>query len=250
MNPFISFPTSAAFSPEAVEFDGTNDYLTHTGSFTGAADNKFITVSAWFWLDSLAIQRTILATAANGHIQVRVNASGKPDLHAHSTPGFEGCIAMESSNILTVGTQYHILYSADCADVAKCFGYVNEAALTFSAKLITDANIKWTGGQDHLIGTMFNFGSLMDGSLGEVYMTNEWLDISLLANRRKFINADGTPADLGSDGSTPTGTQPLLYMKGEAADWNAGTANAGSGGTMTMTGAVVDSAHEPMDISP
>ena len=242
--------TAAAFTPHGVEFDATNDYLTHTGSFTGAVDNKFMLVSAWIWTNSFAVQNTVLASGQNGHLQLRITNNGYIDLFAHSNPGVTACVTMEGNQSLSTGVWNHILMTADCASAANSTGYINETLMTYGSKAIANANIKWTGGHDHLIGAMFNFSSLMNGSLAEVYMTNEWLDLSVLDNRRKFITADGNPEDLGSDGSTPTGTQPLLYMKGEAADWNAGTANAGSGGTMTMTGAVVDSAHEPMDISP
>lgn len=52
----------------------------------------------------------------------------------------------------------------------------------------------------------------------------QWTD----GDETKFI-VDGAPADLGADGSTPYGVQPLVYLGGsmEVADWNAGV-NLGS----------------------
>jgi len=50
------------------------------------------------------------------------------------------------------------------------------------------------------------------------------------------------PADLGSNGSTPTGTQPLIYFNGDAA--SAGT-NAGSGGNFTINGSPTDAETNP-----
>lgn len=50
----------------------------------------------------------------------------------------------------------------------------------------------------------------------------------------KFKKADGTPEDLGTDGSTPTGVAPAFYFDGGSADF--GT-NKGTGGTFTQVGA-------------
>ena len=40
-------PSSGAYSAVAVNFDGTNDYLTHSGGLTGAADSKLMTLCYW-----------------------------------------------------------------------------------------------------------------------------------------------------------------------------------------------------------
>lgn len=67
--------------------------------------------------------------------------------------------------------------------------------------------------------------------LSMVYISTDFLDITVEANRRKFIDAEGKPADLGADGSTPTGSQPEIF----APDGNIGN-NLGSGGDATVTG--------------
>lgn len=66
--------------------------------------------------------------------------------------------------------------------------------------------------------------------------TADFVDLSITSNRRKFINVDLTPVDLGVDGSGPFGTAPEIYQTvrpgGVATDWltNRGTA----GGTYTI----------------
>lgn len=57
---------------------------------------------------------------------------------------------------------------------------------------------------------------------------NTILDATIL----KFRKVDGTPEDLGSDGSTPTGVAPAIYCDGGAD--NFGT-NLGTGGALTQT---------------
>jgi len=110
------------------------------------------------------------------------------------------------------------------------------------------ADIEYNGSTHSRIGSRMNTspGNWLNGDLSELYFTNEYLDISVQSNRRKFITSGLEPADLGTDGSDPTGTAPLIYFSGVASTWNAGT-NAGSGGDFTMTGAVTDSANEPVD---
>lgn len=47
----------------------------------------------------------------------------------------------------------------------------------------------------------------------ELYLNTEThLDISLVANRRKFISPEGKPANLGWNGQNPTGKQPIMYL--------------------------------------
>jgi hypothetical protein len=80
--------------------------------------------------------------------------------------------------------------------------------------------------------------------MAEVYATNEFLDLSIESNRRKFISASGTPVNLGTDGNIPTGTQPLIYLSGPATNWNAGK-NFGSWSGFTVHGTVTDCTSSP-----
>ena len=74
-------------------------------------------------------------------------------------------------------------------------------------------------------------------AISEFYLTDEYLDLSIAANRKKFITGNHKQQQLGSDGSTPTGTQPLIYLKDPAA--TAGV-NSGSGANFTVNGSPVD----------
>ncbi len=85
------------------------------------------------------------------------------------------------------------------------------------------------------------------GCLSELYLNfSEFLDFGIEADRRLFIDSAGLPVELGSDGSIPTGTAPIMYFPdGDA------TANAGTGGNLIQPGAVVPCATTPrIDINP
>ena len=76
------------------------------------------------------------------------------------------------------------------------------------------------------------------------YMSDYWVapgqyvDFSVVATRRLFIDANGRPVNLGDDGSTPTGTAPAIFFAlasddSTATDWGI---NLGTGGDFTWTG--------------
>ena len=78
--------------------------------------------------------------------------------------------------------------------------------------------------------------------LSEIWFDTTFFDLSMSANRLKFIDVNGYPVNLGSDGSTPTGSQPILYLKNPAA--SVGT-NSGSGGNLTANGTFVAASTSP-----
>jgi len=73
-------------------------------------------------------------------------------------------------------------------------------------------------------------GQFLTGEIGNVYFSNEYTDFSQEVNRNKFIDQLGFPADLGADGSNPSGNQPYIYATMPSS--NLGK-NAGSGPDFT-----------------
>ena len=69
-------------------------------------------------------------------------------------------------------------------------------------------------------------------------MHNEYVDLSTVEGRGKFIGGDGRPKNLGDDGSNPTGTQPLIYMRFDPHESH-GT-NLGSLGNFSNSGVSKD----------
>eukprot|EP00951_Prasinocladus_malaysianus_P002741 scaffold19422_cov43-Prasinocladus_malaysianus.AAC.1 len=71
--------------------------------------------------------------------------------------------------------------------------------------------------------------------MAEFYATREFLDMSVEANRRKFVSASGAPVLLGVDGSLPTGNAPDIYLSGDSGNWTSGV-NFGSGPASIWSG--------------
>ena len=119
----------------------------------------------------------------------------------------------------TTGSKRH-LYLNDVEGLAA--GSISEDALGDLA----NSTPKWA------VGATTTGGSDFNGQISELYFDpTTYTDLSVEANRRKFITESGHAADLGTDGSKPTGTSPILYLPdGDATD------NKGTGGNFTKTG--------------
>ena len=85
------------------------------------------------------------------------------------------------------------------------------------------------------------YASFHNGKIADFYLTlGETLDMTVEANRRKFIDASGNPVSLGADGSTPTGSQPEVYLGGTTKDYTNWEENLGSASNFVKTGTPTD----------
>lgn len=90
-----------------------------------------------------------------------------------------------------------------------------------------------SGHQIALANAPFMLGGSSDsyysGGVKSVWIAQGvYFDFTSSTNRRKFWNTNGTPVDLGSNGSTGTGVTPAVYFRGAPGDWLLGK-NFGSG---------------------
>ena len=92
---------------------------------------------------------------------------------------------------------------------------------------------------EHSVGAAVNGNNKFTGGLGPLWMTNEFIDFSSSTNRDKFLGGDNKPnmVGIGADGSLPTGTQPIYWLR-EA--YGTFEVNAGSAGDFTVNGALAD----------
>jgi hypothetical protein len=119
---------------------------------------------------------------------------------------FNGSFAVAINNLFS-----HVLISMD-PTTQRIHVYVNDAPATL-------ASGGWlsSGPFNFTMGSTWTFnasGSTAPGSgVGDVWSSNmpSFVDLGIVANRRKFINADLSPVDLGNTGSGPFGTQPSLF---------------------------------------
>jgi hypothetical protein len=238
---------------DAADFDGTNDYMLRGADLTGIADGKSGAISFWYRVDggdgtTRQIFNNNISAGQRFHLHHLIN--NKFEIVGSAADGSGEILKLDSVNAyLATSTWLHILASWDLASNVSSL-YINDVS-DHSSIIRTNNTIDYSGGTNWAVGSSaYSPGSdKINGCLAEVYFApNQYLDFSVESNRRKFITAAGKPAHLGTDGSLPTGTAPIMYHhldNGEAVA-NFAT-NRGTGGNFTITGTLDTASTSPTD---
>jgi hypothetical protein len=241
--------TGAAVACDAADFDGTNDYIARTSAFVPAAtDSKKGTISFWFKADGAT---PVIIDTDQTRIQVDWNLTSANKFNVFANQGvapFSGQLWLES-NAHAAGSWYHFLCSWDAATAGARHIYVNDVASLAAVNTFANVEVDWSGITAFQVGDIVGTGFKVDGGIAEVYFApGHYFDLSVEANRRKFISATGKPVSLGATGAIPTGSAPLVYLHlddGESA--NNFAINRSAAGNFTVTGALTTYASSPSD---
>lgn len=233
----------------AVNFDGTNDMLSRGAAFTGQVSHAAMIGSFWF-LPATDAVRTYLGEcnqtdSARHPWEVSRQASNKLRVIVRNAANNVRVHWDGDDALLVAGGWNHLLFGINLIGSPVAKFYVNDVAQTAPVTGPITDSIAWGDVIQGRIGAKTTGGDKWDGDMAEVYINNgEYLDFGVTANRRKFIDADGFPVDLGAGGITPTGTAAIIMHSGATVDWHT---NKGSGGGMTESGALTDAATSPSD---
>jgi len=233
----------------AIHFDGTNDYLTRGAQLSGAVDGQNILMSKWFKVDYAGGDNVFLRFLNAAGSEVRQMRWSDNKLAFRLASDAITLYSAKSDllfNSVNNPGWHHLLFAAELDVTPVVQLYLDDVILaTTETTGPTTGNIDFTPvAADWALGAEVDGGSKLFADLAEVYMAAGYLDISLEANRRKFIDAAGKPVDLGSDGRLPTGTSPLVFFSGPTATWHT---NKGSGGGFTEFGSLTTAASSPSD---
>ena len=239
-------PPGGPFSVNAVHFGGSADNLQREGALSGAVDGNSLLLSLWFNITGGDGVSQFLFTDSSNRIFLQRQTTGGLQFRLRSPAPATIWEIVTTASYTTVSNPgwHHLLIAAelDASPVGQI--YIDDVAAPFTvAEPLAEGDIDWTIG-DYFIGSTQVPGAWYNGDMAEVYITNEYLDISNTANRRLFIDVNGFPVDLGSDGSTPTGTAAIIYFSGDTATWHT---NDGTGGGFTENGALTDASSSPSD---
>ena len=228
------------------DFDGTNDYLIGNNFFGGAFTSKKGTFSLW------------LKPHANGSFQsvffaesllfgVQMNPAGVITVSASSFAPIVGLIVITSSPTTLIDEVWsHVMCSWDL-NVPITELWINDVDVNDHTTEV-DGLIQFTvanSAQDRFtIGATASPGAdKIDTGVAECYFNHdEFLDLQVKSNRRKFVTAQLKPVFLGDDGIVPTGTVPRIYCRGGAASF---PTNRGSGPNFAEQGALSNIAFGP-----
>ena len=227
-----------AVEAQAIDFDGTNDYLSRSTDLVGNADSKTFTFSAWVYLkDAPSVEYIYETRQAGSHrASFVVNSTGVRMIMRNSA----GTIIynVESTNPIPTETWVHILITADLANAANRFIYIQDTLQTNTYNTYTNDFISWTNNAHAVAATTTGLASVnFSGRLSNVFLDYTYRDLSVEANRRLFVTADLRPAD------GQAALNPILYLPMDDPD-DPGR-NDGTGGDFTLNGIVARSGRGP-----
>jgi hypothetical protein len=251
INPYQIVPS--VFTADSADFDGTNDLMKKGSDLSGNADGKSGIFSGFARIDggAGATHRFITASQTLGtaadDFQIQHQFDNKMSIIARRADT-NILLSLSTTAIYPpAATWYHVLISWDLAAGVSHF-YVNDVSNQVVTARVNDT-IKYTAG-DWAVGGDSDNGVKMNGCLAELYFApNQFLDFSVVANRRKFLLATGKAAPLGTNGSLPTGVAPLVYLHLDDMEAVANFAiNRGSGGgPFNITGTLDTGSTSPTD---
>lgn len=248
----------AAFVVDAVTFDGTNDYLTRGGALSGVSDGRKMWGSVWYRRDAAIGTNEQICHIAGDKVNVRHHSFGSPSarfqVYAVSQSGGSSFWLRATNAYILDGNWHHIAWYMDTDHAAgNKVGYIFHDGVdvtTIEADAAAAFDIDFTQ-TDFAVGASTTAGGKFNGDIAEfIFAPGQDFDVSNPANLAKLRNSStGKPVDVGADGSTPSGVAPAVYLtlgNGETPADNFAT-NAGTGGGMTVNGALAVAASSPTD---
>ena len=232
----------APYIPNAVHFDGVTDHLGPDTLSLG--DSKLWSGSFWIRSNSEIAQKIIYLGSGRQIVWRKDGAAdqiwffGRNDANA-------AILDIRTTPPVAVSDWYHVAFSFDMSDTAKRHVYINDVASITTVLIYTDDIINFDS--DYTIGQEGSFAlEMFDGDMADFWFdSGTYIDLSVAANRRQFIDANGWPVDLGTDGSKATGAVPDIYLSGDTAAWHT---NKGTGGGFTENGALTDAGSHPAEL--
>ncbi len=245
-----SIAGNVGVTPETgyVFFDGINDYLERGGNFTGLVDSYSMTFSAFFkgfFPGHDGSWQMFLSEPTLSYIYIGKNSSNTISCYIRSVSG-GGSVYFESTTPITVSSGWtHILISFDGRNPKKIQLLINGVD-DYNPSSLIDA---WPMGGDKIITsgiTNWHLGAYstgiypFSGLLAEPFfnISDDFFDISVNSNMRKFLKPDNTPNYLGINGQLPLGISPTMFCSTPYATQSVADfiLNKGTGGGMNQIG--------------
>lgn len=191
----LMLSTEALDIPEAIDFDGTNDYLSRSSDLVGNADGKAFTFSAWVWIDSAANGGQWVITNENQRFYLSYANGGTTDivLIANNTAN-SAVLQFDATSGFADKSFNHILISVDLTSSANRAVYINGAPFAVSWTHYANDSIDFTRAGWGVGARQDGVTAKMKGRLSHLFLAYEYIDLSIESNRRIFITADRKPA--------------------------------------------------------
>lgn len=211
------------YTAQGVHFNGSTS-LKYSSAFSGAVDGPSILFSFWAKQEgSDGADQWILSGAGSSFIHR--DSSNKMVFHVENSSFDVAYDITSSASFLAGGGWHHFMGSGNGTTGSL---YIDGASA--GTPFIGNFTMNYTAGGDRYLVNQF---VPWTGDLADVYINlNAYLDLTNSTNRAKFITSGGAAVDLGSDGSTPTGSTPTMFFHGAVSGWET---NDGSGGGFSVS---------------
>lgn len=203
-----------------IQFSADSVYTIGGAAKFAAADSRYGTiVLKGFRLNSVGTGAEYIGTPSGGELlSLIVGSTNIVTFRLYDAAGttlFRGSIPA-----LTVGVDYDIMLSIDVEQATAGAGvdaYVNGSSVAITV-------LTWAGGAGKTLGWSRPVGTSIgraDFRLGALWLdATARLDITNGANRAKFTNITSGNLDILTLGNGITGSQPALFLVGNADQWN------------------------------
>jgi hypothetical protein len=216
--------------PFAAVFDGTDDYLLAGGELS-AVNGKQGTLSCW--IDLLAGDGAVhcILNTSTGKFGFKRETDNKLRVTGANAAGTIIMLFQPGPTTVVATEWVHALASWNLATGVLQFA-INDVLSTVIT-VNTNDTIDYTD-TNFAVGSEVATTNKVNGRIADLWVSmNTHIDLSVTANRRKFIDANGRPAFLGETGELPTGSSPHVFLSGAISTWHT---NKGFGGPFTLNG--------------
>jgi hypothetical protein len=241
VNQLTGFGGSEGYRTGAVSFDGSSDYLSRGADLTGNANSAAYLASFWMNLQGGDAANMDIFDTSGGFFRLRRVSTNKINIVAGSAS--EHNFSSSTSFVASSGW-HHVITSGDSGGATL---YVDDSSEGSDATALGTTD--WTRPDHGVAATITGPSDYYNGFLADLWVDfGTSLDLSSTANRRKFIGSDLKPVYLGHDGSLPTGSAPIVFLRatpgGAASTF---LTNQGTGGNFTDQGTLTTASSSPTD---
>ena len=240
--PFANFPTNS-YKANASKLSSSG-YMTRSTALTGVGGSNKGILSLWV---------NPIVDTSGFFVWIGTNAATKFYMRSNGSGTFQilGFDINNSNIYLSIGSNTGVLQAGIWQNILASWNgstgalgvYLNSVDV-FSAGSVSAASIGYQGERQAIGSSVNSPANVVNSYVSEVYLnTAEYIDISIQANREKFLKGN-KPVYLGDSGELPTGNQPAIYQNNPAATFHI---NKGYGGNFTQAGTVTASPTSPSD---
>ena len=245
------------YAPWPVFFSGA-PYLLYSSALTGVTASGMATASFWFRRGgSNGTQQDIITVYSGANQRFVIDFAIANKLQIIGRNSGSTVILQASTNATITDTNWHhVVFSFDLSNAAHRSLYLDDVAqamtwTTYTNDVVDFAPATTPTASIGAAAANSPGGLPFTGDLADFWFNpGTYIDLSVTANRRYFINASLHPVYLGAHGARTIGVSPAVFLtQGVPENAAAWAVNQGTGGGFTVTaGSLYTSTAGPVSI--